>query len=78
MSAGKSLATPGYDEYALALRGSIRVETRAGATHVTTGRVLFIAAGESVRYPAADENGAAFLAIYAAAFSPEAVHRKDV
>ena len=58
--------------------GSIRVETRTGAIHVTAGQAFFAAAGEWVRYSTPDENGAAYIAICVPAFSPEAVHRDSV
>lgn len=70
--------TPDFDEYTLVLRGSIRVETRTGAIHVTAGQAFFAAAGEWVRYSTPDKNGAAYIAICVPAFSPEAVHRDSV
>ena len=67
--------TPAFDEYTLVLRGSVRVETRVGATNVTAGQAFFATAGEWVRYMTLGENGADYISICVPAFSPEAVHR---
>jgi mannose-6-phosphate isomerase-like protein (cupin superfamily) len=67
--------TPEFDEYSLVLRGSVRIETRAGVTNVTAGQAFFAAKGEWVRYSTPEESGAEYLAICVPAFSSEAVHR---
>ncbi len=67
--------TPEFDEYALVLRGSVRVETRTGVTNVAGGQAFFASKGEWVRYATPEESGAEYIAICVPAFSPEAVHR---
>ncbi|HYL91635.1 MAG TPA: cupin [Alphaproteobacteria bacterium] len=67
--------TPEFDEYTLVLRGAVRIETRAGVTHVKAGQAFVTTAGEWVRYSTPDEGGAEYIAICLPAFSPETVHR---
>lgn len=67
--------TPEFDEYTLVLRGSVRVETRAGVTNVTAGQAFLAAAGDWVRYTTPEESGAEYVAICVPAFSREAVHK---
>lgn len=67
--------TPEFDEYTMVLRGSVRVETRTGATDVTAGQAFLATAGDWVRYTTPEEGGAEYIAICVPAFSPEAVHR---
>lgn len=69
--------TPEFDEYTVVLRGSVRIETRAGVTNVRDGQAFFAAAGEWVRYSTPEEGGAEYMAICRPAFSPEAVHRDN-
>ena len=67
--------TPEFDEYTLVVRGSVRIETRAGVTEVTAGQAFFAARGEWVRYSTPAESGAEYVAICLPAFSPDSVHR---
>jgi hypothetical protein len=67
--------TPEFDEYTLVLRGSVRVETRTGVTHVKAGQAFVAAARDWVPYTTPEEHGAEYVAICVPAFSPEAVHR---
>lgn len=67
--------TPEFDEYTLVLRGSVRVETRAGVTNVTAGQAFLAAAGDWVRCTTPEESGAEYVAICVPAFSREAVHK---
>ena len=67
--------TPEFDEYSLVLRGSVRIETRAGVTNVTAGQAFFASKGEWVRYTTPEESGAEYIVICVPAFSSEAVHR---
>lgn len=70
--------TPEFDEYTLVLRGSLRIETRDGISHVLAGQAFFAAAGQWVRYSTPDEQGAEYVAICVPAFSPATVHRDPV
>jgi ethanolamine utilization protein EutQ (cupin superfamily) len=67
--------TPDFDEYTLVLHGSLRVETRAGATDVPAGEAIVAPKGEWVRYSSPDPAGAEYIAVCVPAFSPDTVHR---
>ena len=67
--------TPEFDEYTLVLRGSVRIETRTGATDVTAGQAYCAKAGQWVRYATPDPEGADYIAVCVPAFSPDSVHR---
>ncbi len=67
--------TPEFEEYTLVLRGSVRIETRAGVTDVKAGQAFFSPKGEWVRYSSPEDGGAEYVAICVPAFSPEIVHR---
>jgi|SRR5215472_17520758 len=67
--------TPDFDEYTLVVRGSVRIETRAGVTYVRSGQVFFAKAGDWVRYGTPEPEGAEYIAVCVPAFSPAAAHR---
>ncbi len=67
--------TPEFDEYSLVLRGSLRVETRAGVVDVPAGQAVATHKGEWVRYSTPAEGGAEYVAVCVPAFSPDTVHR---
>ena len=67
--------TPEFDEYTLVLRGSLRVETRAGVTDVPAGQAIIAPKGEWVRYSTPNADGADYVAVCLPAFAPETVHR---
>jgi len=67
--------TPEFDEYTLVLRGSLRVETRAGAVDVPAGQAIVAPKGEWVRYSTPGSEGAEYIAVCVPAFSPDTVHR---
>jgi quercetin dioxygenase-like cupin family protein len=69
--------TPQFDEFTLVLRGTLRVETRAGALEVQAGQAVVAPRGEWVRYSTPDAEGAEYVAVCVPAFSPETVHRDD-
>lgn len=69
--------TPEFDEYTLVLKGSLRVETRAGVTDVSAGQAIIAPKGEWVRYSSPDPAGAEYVAVCVPAFSPDTVHRDD-
>jgi ethanolamine utilization protein EutQ (cupin superfamily) len=67
--------TPEFDEYTLVLRGSLRVETRAGIIDVGAGEAIHTPKGEWVRYSTPGAEGAEYVAVCVPAFSPDTVHR---
>ena len=69
--------TPDFDEYTVVLSGSLRVETRAGATDVPAGQAIIAPKGEWVRYSSPDPSGAEYIAVCVPAFSPDTVHRDE-
>jgi mannose-6-phosphate isomerase-like protein (cupin superfamily) len=69
--------TPEFDEYTLVLRGTLRVETRAGALDVEAGQAVIAARGEWVRYSTPGKAGAEYVAVCVPAFSPDTVHRDE-
>ena len=69
--------TPEFDEYTLVLRGSLRVETRAGIVDVSAGEAIHTPKGEWVRYSTPGSEGAEYVAVCVPAFSPETVHRDE-
>ena len=69
--------TPEFDEYTLVLRGTLRVETRAGALDVEAGQAVIAPRGEWVRYSTPGKAGAEYVAVCVPAFSPDLVHRDE-
>jgi len=69
--------TPDFDEYTLVLRGSLKVETRAGAMDIPAGQAVMAPKGEWVRYSSPDPEGAEYVAVCVPAFSPATVHRDE-
>ncbi len=69
--------TPEFDEYTLVLRGTLRVETRAGALEVEAGQAVIAPRGEWVRYSTPGRGGAEYVAVCVPAFSPDTVHRDE-
>lgn len=67
--------TPGFDEYTLVLRGSIRVTTQTGVINVAAGEAVISQRGEWIQYSTPD--GAEYIAICLPAFSIETVHRDE-
>jgi ethanolamine utilization protein EutQ (cupin superfamily) len=67
--------TPEFDEYTLVLRGTLRVETRAGTLEVSAGQAVHAPRGGWVRYSTPHEGGAEYVAVCVPAFSPLTVHR---
>jgi quercetin dioxygenase-like cupin family protein len=65
--------TPEFDEYTLVLRGTLRVMTRNGTIDVHAGQAVIAHRGEWVRYSTPE--GAEYVAVCLAAFSPDTVHR---
>ena len=69
--------TPDFDEYTLVLRGSLKVETRAGVMEIPAGQAVTAPKGEWVRYSSPDPAGAEYIAVCVPAFSADTVHRDE-
>lgn len=69
--------TPEFDEYTVVLKGSLRVETKAGVTDVKAGEAVLAPRGEWVRYSTPGDEGAEYMAVCLPAFSPDNVHRDE-
>ena len=67
--------TPDFDEYAVVLRGSLRVTHREGSFDVTEGQAVLARRGEWVQYSTPGPEGAEYVAVCLPAFSPDSVHR---
>jgi ethanolamine utilization protein EutQ len=67
--------TPEFDEFTIVLKGTLRVEHKAGAVEVAAGQAIIAHAGEWVRYSTPKEDGAEYIAVCLPAFSMETVHR---
>jgi ethanolamine utilization protein EutQ len=67
--------TPEFDEFTVVLRGTLRVEHRAGAFDVRAGQAVIAHGGEWVRYSTPEPDGAEYIAVCVPAFSPGTVHR---
>jgi len=68
--------TPEFDEYAVVLRGLLRVETRSRTIDVKAGQAIAVHQGEWVRYSTPEPGGAEYVAVCIPAFAPELVHRE--
>ena len=69
--------TPQFDEFTLVLRGTLRVESRAGVLEVGAGQAVVAPRGEWVRYSTPHAEGAEYVAVCVPAFSPGTVHRDE-
>ncbi len=67
--------TPEFDEYAVVLKGMLRVSSREGKLDVRAGQAVIIPKNEWVQYSSPQKDGADYLAVCLPAFSIEAVHR---
>jgi mannose-6-phosphate isomerase-like protein (cupin superfamily) len=67
--------TPGFDEFTVVLRGTLRVEHRGGSMDVHAGQAVLAHSGEWVRYSTPGPEGAEYIAVCLPAFSPATVHR---
>ncbi len=66
---------PGFDEFTLVLRGTVRVEHPGGMFDVRAGQAVVTRAGERVRYTTPDPEGAEYVAVCLPAFSPDLAQR---
>jgi mannose-6-phosphate isomerase-like protein (cupin superfamily) len=69
--------TPEFDEFTIVLKGTVRVEHKAGTLEVHAGQAVVAHAGEWVRYSTPEEGGAEYIAVCLPAFSMETVHRDE-
>ena len=70
--------TPAFDEYTIVLKGTLRVEHKAGSIDVTAGQAVLAHAREWIRYSTPHEGGAEYIAVCLPAFSMETVHRNKI
>jgi len=66
---------PEFDEYALVLKGMLRVATKEGTTDIHANESVIVNAGEWVQYSTPESEGAEYVAVCSPAFSPDTVHR---
>ena len=69
--------TPEFDEFTVVLRGTLRVEHRAGSMDVHAGQAIIAHRGEWVRYSTPEPEGAEYVAVCLPAFAMETVHRDE-
>lgn len=69
--------TPQFEEITVVLRGTLRVEHRAGVMDVKAGQAVVTEPGEWVRYSTPFEGGAEYIAVCVPAFSLMLVHRDE-
>lgn len=69
--------TPEFDEFTVVLRGTLRVEHRAGSMDVHAGQAVIAHRGEWVRYSTPEPEGAEYIAVCLPAFAMETVHRDE-
>ena len=69
--------TPEFDEFTVVLRGTLRVEHRAGSMDVHAGQAVIAHRGEWVRYSTPEPEGAEYVAVCLPAFAMETVHRDE-
>ena len=67
--------TPGFSEYTVVLRGTLKVKLKDKELDVAAGQAIIIEAGEWVQYSTPYAGGAEYIAVCLPAFSPETVHR---
>lgn len=67
--------TPEFEEMTVVLKGTLRVEHRAGTLDVAAGQAVVTSPGEWVRYSTPGAEGAEYIAVCLPAFSPDTVHR---
>src|SRR3954447_13536784 len=66
---------PGFDEFTVVLRGSMRVEFEGGEMVVNAGQAVIASRGEWVRYSTPDSEGAEYIAVCLPAFTLAGAHR---
>ena len=66
---------PEFQEIAVVLEGSLRVEHENGIMEVNAGQAVVANPGEWVKYSTPEPGGAVYIAICLPAFSPDTVNR---
>ena len=69
--------TPEFDEFTIVLKGTLRVEHKAGVLDVSMGQAVIAHAGEWVRYSTPNEGSTEYIAVCLPAFSMDIVHRDE-
>ena len=67
--------TPGFDEYTIVLKGTLRVTYKNGFIDIHSHQAVLIPKGEWVQYSSPEESGAEYISVCIPAFSPDTVHR---
>ena len=65
--------TPEFDEYTVALKGTLYAETQEKVFEINEGQAIIIRKGEWVRY--STPGGAEYIAVCLPAFTPDTVNR---
>jgi mannose-6-phosphate isomerase-like protein (cupin superfamily) len=66
---------PEFDEFTIVLKGTLRVEHKAGSMDVGAGQAVIAHAGEWIRYSTPHPDGAEYIAVCVPAFSMDTVNR---
>jgi mannose-6-phosphate isomerase-like protein (cupin superfamily) len=66
---------PSFDEYTIVLEGCMHVKLKDREFDVTPGQAVLIEKSEWVQYSTPCSEGATYISVCLAAFSPETVHR---
>lgn len=66
---------PGFNEYTVVLKGSLKIKTRNEEFVVSEGMGILTSKNEWVQYSSPFEGGAEYIAICLPAFSPDIVNR---
>ncbi len=69
--------TPEFDEFTVVLKGTLRLEHKAGSLDVSAGQAVIAHAGEWIRYSTPHEEGAEYIAVCVPAFSMKTLHRDE-
>src|SRR5882757_5581456 len=69
--------TPEFDEFTVVLKGTLRVEHRAGSIDVHAGEAVIAHRGEWIRYSTPGDDGAEYIAVCLPAFAMDTVHRDE-
>lgn len=69
--------TPEFDEFTIVLKGTLRVNHKAGTLDVQAGQAIVAHKGEWVQYSTPGPEGAEYIAVCLPAFSPATVHRDE-
>jgi len=67
--------TPGFDEYTIILKGTLKVETMNDILTLNAGQAVMVSKGEWVRYSTPYEGGTEYIAVCIPAFSTDNVNR---